>query len=417
MTIQAVRGTKDVLPEEIPAWHRVEAAARELFARYGYRELRTPVFEETELFARGIGAETDIVSKEMYTFEDRDGGSLTLRPEATAGIVRAVIEHNLMNTDPALRVYAIGPMFRRERPQKGRYRQFHQVDVEAFGFTSPTIDAEVIELALAFLDACGVTGRELVLNSVGDQSCRPAYVGKLQQALRAVASSLCADCQRRVETNPLRVLDCKVPQDQATIEALPKITDHLCAPCGEHFAEVRRQLELLGIPYRLSHRLVRGLDYYVRTTFEVRSDALGAQSSILGGGRYDGLVKDLGGPDLAGIGFAVGLERLVSLAPRAEGEPRCDVFLMPLAAGALDKALRLQRRLREAGLRVLLDPEGRSFKSRMKQADKLGARYAAILGDDELAKGVWTLRDMARSEQRPASEEEILKHLKEKTNG
>ena len=417
MTIQAVRGTKDVLPEEIPAWHRVEAAARELFARYGYRELRTPVFEQTELFARGIGAETDIVSKEMYTFEDRDGGSLTLRPEATAGIVRAVIEHNLMNTDPALRVYAIGPMFRRERPQKGRYRQFHQVDVEAFGFTSPTIDAEVIELALAFLDACGVPGRELLLNSVGDQNCRPAYVGELQQALRAVASSLCADCQRRVETNPLRVLDCKVPQDQATIEALPKITDHLCAPCGEHFAEVRRQLELLGIPYRISHRLVRGLDYYVRTTFEVTSDALGAQSSILGGGRYDGLVKDLGGPDIAGIGFAVGLERLVSLAPRTDGEPRCDVFLMPLAAGALDKALRLQRRLREAGLRVLLDPEGRSFKSRMKQADKLGARYAAILGDDELAKGVWTLRDMARSEQRPASEEEILKHLKEKANG
>ena len=417
MTIQAVRGTKDVLPEEIPAWHRVEAATRELFARYGYRELRTPVFEQTELFARGIGAETDIVSKEMYTFDDRDGGSLTLRPEATAGIVRAVIEHNLMNTDPALRVYAIGPMFRRERPQKGRYRQFHQVDVEAFGFTSPTIDAEVIELALAFLDACGVTSRELVLNSVGDQSCRPAYVQKLQQALRAVASSLCADCQRRVETNPLRVLDCKVPQDQAVIDGLPKITDHLCAPCGEHFAELRRQLELLGIPYRLSHRLVRGLDYYVRTTFEVTSDALGAQSSILGGGRYDGLVKDLGGPDIAGIGFAVGLERLVSLAPRTDDEPRCDVFLMPLAAGALDKALRLQRRLREAGLRVLLDPEGRSFKSRMKQADKLGARYAAILGDDELAKGVWTLRDMARSEQRPASEEEILKHLKEKANG
>ena len=417
MTIQAVRGTKDVLPEEIPAWHRVEAAARELFARYGYRELRTPVFEETELFARGIGADTDIVSKEMYTFDDRDGGSLTLRPEATAGIVRAVIEHNLMNTDPALRVYAIGPMFRRERPQKGRYRQFHQVDVEAFGFTSPTIDAEVIELALAFLDACGVTSRELVLNSVGDQSCRPAYVQKLQQALRAVASSLCADCQRRVETNPLRVLDCKVPQDQAVIDGLPKITDHLCAPCGEHFAELRRQLELLGIPYRLSHRLVRGLDYYVRTTFEVTSDALGAQSSILGGGRYDGLVEDLGGPDLAGIGFAIGLERLVSLVPRADGEPRCDVFLMPLAAGALDKALRLQRRLREAGLRALLDPEGRSFKSRMKQADKLGARYVAILGDDELAKGVWTLRDMARSEQRAASEEEILKHLKEKANG
>jgi histidyl-tRNA synthetase len=415
--VQAVRGTRDILPDEIRAWHRVEAAAHGLFARYGYREMRTPVFEETELFARGIGAETDIVSKEMYTFADRDGGSLTLRPEATAGIVRAVIEHNLMNSDPALRVYALGPMFRRERPQKGRYRQFHQVDVEAFGFTSATIDAEVVELALAFLEACGVRERELVLNSVGDRTCRPAYVERLQQALRAMAPSLCTDCQRRVETNPLRVLDCKVPQDQAAIDTLPRITDHLCSACGEHFAEVRRQLDLLGIPYVLSHRLVRGLDYYVRTTFEVTSRALGAQSSILGGGRYDGLVKDLGGPDIAGIGFAVGLERLVSLVPVGAAEARCDVFLMPLTAGALDAALRLQRRLREAGQRVLLDPEGRSFKSRMKQADKLGARFAAILGDDELRRGVWTLRDMARSEQRDVTEDEILEHIKEKTHG
>jgi histidyl-tRNA synthetase len=415
--IQAVRGTHDVLPDDVAAWHRVEDAAHTLFARYGYRELRTPVFEQTELFARGIGAETDIVSKEMYTFPDGGSSSLTLRPEATAGIVRAVIEHNLMNTDPALRVYALGPMFRRERPQKGRYRQFHQVDVEAFGLVSPTIDAEVIELALAFLDACGVTKHELVLNSVGDKGCRPAYVAKLQQALRKVAATLCADCQRRVETNPLRVLDCKVPEDQAAIESLPKITDHLCAPCGEHFGEVKRQLDLLGIPYQLSHRLVRGLDYYVRTTFEVTSDALGAQSSILGGGRYDGLVKELGGPDIAGIGFAVGLERLVSLVPPRDPEPRCDVFLMPLAEGSLDEALRLQKRLRAAGLSVLLDPEGRSFKSRMKQADKLGARYAAILGDDERKKGVWSLRDMARSEQREVTEQQLLDHLKEKTNG
>jgi histidyl-tRNA synthetase len=415
--IQAVRGTHDVLPDEVAAWHRVEDAARALFARYGYRELRTPVFEQTELFARGIGAETDIVSKEMYTFPDGSSSSLTLRPEATAGIVRAVIEHNLMNTDPALRVYALGPMFRRERPQKGRYRQFHQVDVEAFGLVSPTIDAEVIELALAFLDACGVTKHELVLNSVGDASCRPAYVAKLQEALRKVAAALCADCQRRVETNPLRVLDCKVPEDQAAIESLPRITDHLCAPCGEHFGEVKRQLELLGIPYRLSPRLVRGLDYYVRTTFEVTSDALGAQSSILGGGRYDGLVKQLGGPDVAGIGFAIGLERLVSLVPPRGAEPRCDVFLMPLAEGSLDEALRLQKRLRAAGLSVLLDPEGRSFKSRMKQADKLGARYAAILGDDERKKGVWSLRDMARSEQREVTEQQLLDHLKETTNG
>ncbi len=417
MTIQAIKGTHDVLPDEIGAWHAVEAAARELFARYGYREIRTPLLEQTELFARGIGAETDIVSKEMYTFNDRDGGSLTLRPEATAGVVRAVIEHNLTNTDPALKVWALGPMFRRERPQKGRYRQFHQVDVEAFGFTNPTIDAEMIELALAYLDACGVRVHELLLNSVGDRNCRPAYVERLREALRGRAASLCADCQRRAETNPLRVLDCKVPEDQAVIEGLPKITDHLCADCRDHFAEVRRQLELLGIPYRLSHRLVRGLDYYVRTTFEVTSDQLGAQSSVLGGGRYDGLVKDLGGPDLPGIGFAVGMERLVSLLPARASDGRCDVFLMPLAAAAHDRALVLQRALRAAGLRALLDPEGRSFKSRMKQADKLGARFVVILGDDELARGVWTLRDMAGSTQAEVPEARIVEELKEKLNG
>ncbi len=417
MTIQAVKGTHDVLPEEMAAWHGVEAAARALFARYGYREIRTPILEQTELFARGIGAETDIVSKEMYTFADRDGGSLTLRPEATAGIVRAVIEHNLTSSDPALRLYALGPMFRRERPQKGRYRQFQQVDVEAFGVTSPTIDAEMIELALAYLDACGVRRHELVLNSVGDHNCRPAYVECLREALRGRAAAMCADCQRRAETNPLRVLDCKVPEDQATIEGLPKITDHLCEECRGHFAEVRRQLAVLGIPYTLNPRLVRGLDYYVRTTFEVTSDALGAQSSVLGGGRYDGLVKDLGGPDVPGIGFAVGMERLVSLVPAEPAPSRCDVFLMPLAPSALDRALRLQAALRRAGLRALLDPEGRSFKSRMKQADKLGARLVAILGDDEIARGVWTVRDMGRSQQEDVPEVLILEHLKEKANG
>jgi histidyl-tRNA synthetase len=415
--IQAVRGTRDILPDEVGGWQRVEAAARQLCARYGYRELRTPVFEETELFARGIGSETDIVSKEMYSFEDRDGSSLTLRPEATAGIVRAVIEHNLMNTDPALRVYAIGPMFRRERPQKGRYRQFHQLDVEAFGFESPTIDAEVIALALAFLDACGVSERELVLNSVGDGACRPAYVARLQQELRQVAGSLCGDCQRRVETNPLRVLDCKLPQDQAAIEALPRITDHLCQPCADHFTEVRRQLELLGVPYRISHRLVRGLDYYVRTTFEVTSTALGAQSSVLGGGRYDGLVKQLGGPELAGIGFAVGLERLALLVPPADPEPRCDVFLLPLATSALDAALRLQHDLREQGVKVMLDLEGRSFKARMKLADRLGARLVAIVGDDESSRGVWAVRDMTRSTQEDVEDGRIREYLKEKANG
>ncbi len=416
--IQAIRGTRDILPEESPAWQRIEEAARRLFARYGYREIRTPLFEQTELFARGIGSETDIVSKEMYTFTDRDEAtSLTLRPEATAGIVRAVIEHSLFQQDPALKVYALGPMFRRERPQKGRYRQFHQVDVEAFGVTRPGIDVEMIEVALAYLEACGLASYQLILNSVGDPHCRPAYVETLRKALQEHPARLCGDCQRRTETNPLRVLDCKVPEDQALVDALPRISDHLCLECSDHFAEVRRQLDLLGIPYNLSHRLVRGLDYYTRTTFEVVSGELGAQNSVLGGGRYDGLVKDLGGPDLTGIGFALGMERLVSLLPPVEGEPRCQVFLLPLAAGGLDAALRLQRELRRAGVAALMDHEGRSFKSRMKQADKLGARYVLILGEDELAQKVWTVRDMAGSTQQAVPFDGVVDYLKEKLNG
>jgi len=418
MTIQAVRGTKDVLPEEIPAWHRVEAAARELFARYGYRELRTPIFEETELFARGIGSETDIVSKEMYTFDDRDGDSLTLRPEATAGIVRAVIEHNLMNTDPALKVYTLGPMFRRERPQKGRYRQFHQVNVEVFGVTSPSIDVEVVEMALAYLEGCGLTQYELVLNSVGDAKCRPAYVETLRTALRGQKDKLCADCQRRTETNPLRVLDCKVPQDQPVIESLPRISDHLCDECRAHFAQVRRELELLGIPYRLSHRLVRGLDYYVRTTFEVLSGELGAQNSVLGGGRYDGLVKELGGPDIPGIGFALGMERLVMLIPPVPVEARCEVFLATLVPEGRDLALRLQRQLRKAGVSAMTDHEGRGLKSQMKRADRLGARFVAILGEDEMAKARWTVRDMKASTQEEVGVDAAAEYLiKETTVG
>ena len=394
MPLQAVKGTKDILPDEVAAWHRLEGTARALFALYGYREIRTPLFEPTELFARGIGQETDIVSKEMYTFEDRDGGSLTLRPEATAGIVRAVIEHNLMTTDPALKVYTMGPMFRRERPQKGRYRQFHQVNVEVFGVTSPSVDVEVIEMALAYIEGCGLKQYELVLNSVGDAKCRPAYVETLRTALRAQASKLCGDCQRRTETNPLRVLDCKVPEDQAVIDSLPRISDHLCPECRAHFAEVRRELELLSVPYRLSHRLVRGLDYYIRTTFEVLSGELGAQNSVLGGGRYDGLVQQIGGPDLPGIGFALGMERLVMLVPPVPVDSRCEVFLAPLVPEARDLALRLQRQLRKAGVSVLMDHEGRGLKSQMKRADKLGARFVAIMGENELAQARWTVRDM-----------------------
>jgi len=346
-----------------------------------------------------------VVSKEMYTFEDRDEArtSLTLRPEATAGIVRSVIEHNLTNTDPALKVYAMGPMFRRERPQKGRYRQFHQVDVEAFGLTAPSVDVEIVELALELLKACGVTEHELILNSVGDPACRPAYVETLREALRANASVLGPDSQRRTETNPLRVLDSKAPEEQELIASLPRIADSLCPPCREHFAEVRRELDLLGIPYRVDHRLVRGLDYYVRTTFEVTSGARGAQNSVLGGGRYDGLMKALGGPDVAGIGFAVGMERLALAMAAPPDESRCDVLVATPGRGAstewLDRALRLQGALRKDGRSVLLDHAPRSFKATMKLADKLHARYVALLGEDELARGVWTIRDMAASSQ------------------
>jgi histidyl-tRNA synthetase len=417
--IKAVTGTRDILPEEGPLWQRMESLARAHFARYGYRELRTPIFEETALFARGIGADTDIVAKEMYSFEDKDEQrtSLTLRPEATAGMVRALIEHNLVQSDPALRVYAMGPMFRREKPQRGRYRQFHQVDVEVFAVTKPSVDAEVIEMGLGYLETCGLSGLELILNSVGDQSDRPAYVASLRETLRAQASRLCEDCRRRTETNPLRVLDCKVDSCQPVIDALPRIADHLSPENREHFAEVCRELELLGVRFRLSHRLVRGLDYYTRTTFEIVSGGLGAQNTVLGGGRYDGLVKALGGPDVCGIGFALGMERLALLMPPGHEEPRCDVFLIPAAAAALDKALLLQKALRAAGKRVLMDHEGRSFKSRMKQADKLGARYVAILGEDELKRAAWSVRDMKSSTQQDVAEARVLEHLKERLDG
>jgi histidyl-tRNA synthetase len=316
-------------------------------------------------------------------------------------------------------VYALGPMFRRERPQKGRYRQFHQFDMEAFGGASPSLDVEVLEMAVGYLEACGIADYDLLVNSVGDAACRPRYVESLRAVLRENLGKLSADSQRRAETNPLRVLDSKAPEDQPVIAMLPKLADALCPECRDHFAEVRRQLDLLGIPYRLEPRLVRGLDYYVKTTFEVtgRSGELGAQNSLLGGGRYDGLVALLGGPDVPGIGFAVGLERLALALPKAAEESRCDVFLVPLADASRDDALSLQRALREAGVSVLMETEGRSFKARMKMADKLGARFVAIRGEDEIKKGVWAVRDMRGSVQEDVADAHVVERLKEKVNG
>ena len=305
--IKAVKGMRDILPPSSTAWNQVEAIARELFRTYNYQEIRTPILEETALFARGVGEETDIVSKEMYTFEDRDGSSLTLRPEATASVMRAYIEHRLDQIPGLQKLYYIGPMFRRERPQKGRYRQFYQIGAEAIGSESPAVDAEVIEMVVELLRRVGLTGFRLYLNSVGDANCRPQYVELLKQNLRDVAPRLCGDCQRRAETNPLRVLDCKVPEDQSIIDALPSIQDHLCPACQAHFNAVRTHLDDRGIVYEVKPRMVRGLDYYMRTTFEIVHGALGAQNSVLGGGRYDGLAEALGSRVPApGIGFSIG---------------------------------------------------------------------------------------------------------------
>src|ERR1700731_2328116 len=360
--IKAVKGTRDILPPSSAAWNQVEAISRELFRIYNYQEIRTPILEETSLFARGVGEETDIVSKEMYTFEARDGSSLTLRPEATGFVMRAYIEHRLDQIPGLQKLYYIGPMFRRERPQKGRYRQFYQIGAEAIGSESPAVDAEVIEMVVELLRRVGLTGFQLYLNSVGDRNCRPQYVALLKEKLRDVASKLCEDCQRRAETNPLRVLDCKVPEDQEIINALPSIQDHLCEPCRTHFAAVRSHLDDRRIPYEIKPRMVRGLDYYMRTTFEIVHGALGAQNSVLGGGRYDGLAEALGSKVPApGIGFSIGEDRLVMSAEQEHPDAyqsKLDLYIAPMGASAERHAAKLARELRTAGCSVELGLDG-----------------------------------------------------------
>ncbi len=399
-----------MLPPETAVWNRVDSIAREVFRAYNYHEIRTPILEETQLFARGVGQETDIVSKEMYTFADRDGSSLTLRPENTASVIRAYIEHRLDQKPGVQKLYYIGPMFRRERPQKGRYRQFFQIGAEAIGSESPFIDAEVIELVVEILTRAGLTGFTLLLNSVGDQNCRPAFVQKLQEALRPVASRLCADCQRRVETNPLRVLDCKVPEDQPIIDGLPSILDNLCEPCNEHFNSVQGFLRDRGIHHEIRPRMVRGLDYYMRTTFEVVHGNLGAQNSIQGGGRYDGLAESLGSPvHSPGIGFSIGEDRLVMTVPPETGSP-LDVFLAPLGDAALAHAGHLARDLRRAGASVEVAANAK-LKRAMELANKYGARYAVILGDDEIAAAQYSLKDMQTGEQQRVTREDLFQKV------
>jgi len=402
--ISAIRGTHDILPGEVEKWALVERTARALCERYGFLELRTPVIEREELFAKGTGETTDIVQKEMYSFTDKGGDRVTLRPEATPSMVRAYIEHGLEQVLPAVKLFSMGPMFRYERPQKGRYRQFHQLDIEVIGPSDPAVDAEVIDLAWTLVADLGILRTELLINSVGCRACRPRFEAALLAALGDDLPRLCQDCQRRAKTNPLRIYDCKVETDQPIIDRLPHSVDYLCESCATHFSGVQRALDVWAIPWQISHRLVRGLDYYTRTTFEVRGQALGAQNALLGGGRYDGLVKDLGGPERTGIGFAAGLERLVLALPDdAPTDRAARVFVVAIGEDVRAEALKLLRELRQAGVPAQMEFEARSVKAQMKRADRLAARAVVIVGGDELARGEVTLRDMRKAEQRLVS--------------
>ena len=409
--IKAVRGTRDLLPPETALWNFLEAAVRDVFRAYNFHEIRTPIFESTELFSRSVGEETDIVSKEMYTWEDRSraesekGQSLTLRPENTAGVVRAYIEHKLW--DRGLnKLYYIGPQFRRERPQKGRYRQFYQIGAEVIGppsadSESPARDAEVLELLATLLDRLGIIGWNLELNSVGCPKDRVVYNEALRKALEPVVGQMDADCQRRAVTNPLRVFDCKVPEDQPIIEKLPRISQFLDEPCRQHFQQVQEILNAVGVRFSLNDRLVRGLDYYTRTAFEFTHGALGAQNAILGGGRYDGLSESLGGPPAPGIGFAIGEDRLVlALKESAEAvSHKPDVYIAPLGAGMDREAARLARELRRHDVVVELGDESFRLKKSLETASKIGARFALIVGENEVKTDSFALKNQETGEQ------------------
>jgi histidyl-tRNA synthetase len=403
MKISSIKGFVDILPGEVETWQFVEEQARELFALYNFSEIRIPIVEKTELFSRSLGETTDIVEKEMYTFSDQDakGSSLTLRPEGTAGVVRAYVEGELYQVEPVRKLFYFGPMFRRERPQKGRQRQFYQIGAEALGRADPVIDAEILLLLSDFFSRVGLEGVTLELNSLGCVQCRPAYRSELLAFLKEREGKLCENCRRRMERNPLRILDCK---EESCIEATrdaPSILDYLCEACKEHFDSVRHLLGERGVAYQLNPRMVRGLDYYCRTTFEWTSDQLGSQNAVAAGGRYDGLVADLGGPPTPGVGFALGMERLVLLLGMRETRPaaRPMLFLVWVGDAGRSWAFPAAHRLRRCGISVEMEGEKKSLKSQMRRADKLRAQYVLIVGDDELGKGIGQLRNMDTKEQ------------------
>ena len=412
--IHAVKGTRDILPPSSDLWNLVEQRARDVCRTFNYHEIRTPIFEETLLFARGVGEDTDIVTKEMYTFDDRDGASLTLRPECTASVIRAYIEHRLDQHAGLLKLFYMGPMFRRERPQKGRFRQFYQIGAEAIGSESPAVDAEVVELAVSILSQAGLEGFRLLLNSVGCVECRPRFVAALRTELKKIAPQLCADCRRRVDTNPLRVLDCKVEADQPLIDGLPSILDHLCEACRLHFGAVQRYLMERGIAFELRPRLVRGLDYYTRTTFEITHGALGAQNSVLGGGRYDGLAETLGSKVRApGIGFSIGEDRLVMSVEETAGTgvAGLDFFVAPIGDAAFRVATALAQDLRRLGKSVEVGFDGK-LKRSMELANKFGAKFTVIIGDNEIAAGNFQLKDMKTGAQQALTRDELVEKLR-----
>ena len=411
MLTNAPRGTKDILPDQSRAWQFIESKIRTLCARYGYEEIRTPVFEHTELFQRSIGEKTDVVDKEMYTFTDRGGRSITLRPENTASVVRAYLENKLYGQKPLQKLYYMGPMFRYDRPQAGRQRQFHQFGVEALGEGSPLLDSEIIILALDFLREVGLKNLTLSLNSVGCSKCRPLYREKLQDYFRDKLEDLCGDCRDRFERSPMRILDCKVDSGKEFMATAPAITDCLCDECAAHFQAVRENLSAAGVDFTLDPRLVRGLDYYTRTAFEIKCADLGAQSAVAGGGRYDKLVEEIGGPSTPAVGFAAGLERVLLIADKqsltAKGDRTADVFVVSLGKSLQQSAFLLAQDLRKSGLKTMLDYGGHSLKSQMREANRLAVPFTLLLGEDEVAKGQVMLKNMADGTQEALPRENV----------
>lgn len=415
MEFTSIKGFKDILPGEVEIWQWLEARAREVFRAFGFKEIKPPLLEWTELFSRSIGQDTDIVSKEMYSLSDSRGRGLTMRPEATASVVRAYIQHRLYQRNPIQKLFTIGPMFRHERPQKGRFRQFHQINAEIIGDPGPKSDADLIVMAMTIFDSLGLSGLSLHLNTLGCPECRKDYKVTLRKHLEEKTEGLCSDCRRRADSNPLRVFDCKVQGCRDVVSDAPSILDYVCSGCQSHFDAVKRYLSSCEIPFILDPKLVRGLDYYTKTTFEIQTELLGAQNAVTGGGRYDELVGQLGGPDHPAIGFAMGMERLVELLGNRKGadSDKPDLFMVALGEPSELMVFRWANDLRRHGFWVEMEYGAKGLKAQMKRADRMGARKVFILGDEEIASGKGILRDMAAKEQEEVPLEDIVDTLKE----